>query len=252
MAYLKRSQAPKFWPIKRKGIKFTVKSSPGPHALHGSMPLMIIVRDILKFADNSREAKTIIKQGKILVDKAPRKEHNFPVGLMDAIEIPDAKKYMRIVAGEKGLKLIDIDQAEASKKICRIQNKMIVKNGLTQLNLHDGRNILTEAKGYSTGDSLLIQLPGQNILEHYNMAEGSPAVIIGGKNMGTEGRIAKIFERKTLLETRKAIIETDGNNKIETLRDYIIVTGSRKAENPSTSPEEPDKQQKKPKAAPKK
>ncbi len=225
MGYLKRTKAPKFWPIKRKGAVFTAKPSPGPHPIHTSIPLIILVRDVLKFADVAREANAIIKQGKILVDKKPRKDRNFPVGLMDAVEIPEAKKFMRALISTKGLRFEDINESEAGKKICRIENKTTVKHGLLQLNLHDGRNILTENKEYSTGDSLLLQIPEQNIIEHYKMAEGCPAIIIGGKNIGLQGKISKLEKRETLLEKNKIILEVNGH-KTETLKKYILVTGN--------------------------
>lgn len=225
MGHLKRTKAPKFWPIKRKKAVFTAKPSPGPHPIERSIPLVILVRDVLKFADAGREANAIIKQGKILVDKKPRKDRNFPVGLMDLVEMPEAKKFMRAVMGTKGLRLEEIGESDSSKKICRIEGKTTVNRGLFQLNLHDGRNILTESRGYSTGDSILLELPGQNIIEHYKMAEGCPAIIIGGKNIGLQGAIEGMLKRKTLLEKNKVIIKANGG-KIETLKKYIMVTGT--------------------------
>ena len=55
----KRLAAPKYWPIKRKAKKFTVASLPAPHPTKDSLPLLIIVRDILKLAETSKEAKYI-------------------------------------------------------------------------------------------------------------------------------------------------------------------------------------------------
>ena len=61
--HLKRYKAPENWPIHPKEYKWTVKTNPGPHPLDGSIPLLIIVRDILKVADTAREAKIIINKG---------------------------------------------------------------------------------------------------------------------------------------------------------------------------------------------
>ena len=66
--HLKRYKSPKHWPIDPKEDKWTVKPSAGPHAIESSLPLLIVIRDILGLADNSREAKRIINNGEILVD----------------------------------------------------------------------------------------------------------------------------------------------------------------------------------------
>ena len=57
--HLKRLAAPANWQIPRKVHKFVVRPLPGPHAMSESLPLLLIVRDILKYADNAREAKKI-------------------------------------------------------------------------------------------------------------------------------------------------------------------------------------------------
>ena len=65
---------------------------------------------------------------------------------------------------------------EAAWKICRIEGKTTIKGGKTQLNLHDGRNIIVEdAQAYSTGDSLKLGLPEQNVLEKAPDATSSVA-----------------------------------------------------------------------------
>ena len=70
--HLKRFKSPEHWPIHPKEDTWTVKPSAGPHAIEESLPLLIVVRDILKVADNAREAKIIINNGDILVDGRAR------------------------------------------------------------------------------------------------------------------------------------------------------------------------------------
>jgi len=61
--HLKRKPAPKMWPIHRKEAVWTVRPKPGPHSISRSLPLALIVRDILGFAKTVKEAKNIISQG---------------------------------------------------------------------------------------------------------------------------------------------------------------------------------------------
>ena len=73
--HLKRLAAPANWQLPRKERTFTVRPSPGPHSMDKSLPLLLVVRDTLKYADNAREAKKIIQMGKILIDGVKRKEY---------------------------------------------------------------------------------------------------------------------------------------------------------------------------------
>jgi small subunit ribosomal protein S4e len=99
--HLKRFKAPKHWPIHPKENKWTTKPNAGPHAIEESLPLLLIVRDILGVADNAREAKRIINNGEILVDGRARKDYKFPVGFMDVIEIPKTENIYRVLPDEK-------------------------------------------------------------------------------------------------------------------------------------------------------
>jgi small subunit ribosomal protein S4e len=220
---LKRLLAPEFWKVPKKVLKFTVSPRPGPHKKFECIPLMIIVRDVLKLAETGSEAKKVIKKGEILVDGKKRKDHAYPVGLMDAVSVPRIKKYFRVIPGEKGLELVEIEESEANKKICRINSKKVLKKGKIQLNLHDGRNILVEKDDYKTGDSLLIEVPSQKILQHIKLKVGSLGIILKGKNSGKKARVEEIIERKSLRESKKVLCDVEGK-KVEINKDYFFVT----------------------------
>ncbi|HKZ45635.1 MAG TPA: S4 domain-containing protein, partial [archaeon] len=93
---LKRFKVPSYWKIEKKSVKWAVSPRPGPHKKYECIPLQVIVRDILKFAETGKEAKTIINKGEILVDGAVKKDYAFPIGLMDSVSIPKIKKFYRM------------------------------------------------------------------------------------------------------------------------------------------------------------
>lgn len=210
---MKRLTAPKWWPIKRKENKFVI-SPRGAHPKEFSLPLLVLVRDILKLAETNREAKRIITGGNVLVDKRKRKDPKFGIGLFDVIEIPAMKKAWRAVP-KKGLSFIEIPESEANKKICKILDKKTLKGSKNQMNLNDGRNILTDKK-YSTYDSLVIELPEQKIVDHLKFEKGSTVVVIKGSNVGKMAKI-KIIEKDRLW--------LDNGNLFEIPKDLVVVVG---------------------------
>jgi len=220
--HVKRYTIPKYWKVKKKANKFVVAPRPGPHKKYESIPLLVVLRDVLKLCADAGEARSVVKKGEILVDKRARKDPNYPVGFMDVIEIPKVHKAYRVMVDKHGLALHEIKHEEAGRKLCRIQQKRKIKGGMIQLNLHDGRNVLTDKNDYRPNDSVLIELPDQKILQHFSFDKDAPAIIIAGKNIGVHGKVKEIFERKTMLESSRVILQTkDGD--IETVKEYVLV-----------------------------
>lgn len=232
--HLKRKPAPRFWPIPRKEFEWAVKPKPGPHPIPRCLPLALIVRDMLGYAKTLKEAKIILSQGKILVDGKLQKSLHYPAGLMDVISIPEVDEHYRILPSEKGLILHKIGKDEASFKLCRIENKRVVKNGHVQLNLHDGRNVLvrvTDAKNpqedvFETLNTLKIGLPQQEVMEQMKLSKDAFGLVVGGKNMGKYGKIIDIEEipnrkRRSLLAT----MEDKDGNRFQTTLNFVFVVG---------------------------
>ena len=219
---IKRYNIPKYWNVPRKENVFVVKPLPGPHAKDRCMPLQVILRNVLKLTANAAESRNVLNAEKVLVDKKVRKNPKFPVGLMDVVEIPDAKKFYRMMINKHGLYLQEIKEADAGRKLCKITGKKSVPGGMTQINLHDGRNLLLKKDAYGVGDSLLVQIPDQKVIKHFKLQKGEPATIISGKNMGISGKIQDIKKRKHMLEKSTVTIKT-GSKGIETLLSYAMV-----------------------------
>ena len=58
------------------------RPSPGPHKLRECLPLIIFLRNRLKYALNGDEAKKILKKRLIQVDGKVRTDLTFPAGFM--------------------------------------------------------------------------------------------------------------------------------------------------------------------------
>jgi len=235
--HLKRKPAPEFWPIHRKEAVWTVKPNAGPHPISRCIPLTLVLRDVLSVAKTRSEAKTIIHEEKIMVDGKVQREELFPTGLMDVVSIPDIEKWYRVLPYEKGLLFHPISKDEATFKLCRIENKKVISGGNVQLNLHDGRNVLVKVKDpnkpeedvFGTLDTLKINLLNQEILGHMKLAEGAPALIVGGKNAGKYGKIVAIEQRPRQKRKNSLVtVEDERGNRFQTTVDYVFVIGDKK------------------------
>ena len=222
--HLKRYKAPKSWPIHPKEDTWTVKPAPGSHSINNSIPLTLVIRDVLKLADNSREAKRIINSGNILVDGRVIKDYKFPVGFMDIISIPKTGESYRVLLDRKGRLQLDLIEDD-SAKLSKIVNKSTIKGGKTQLNLHDGKNIIIEEDVYSVGDVINLKVPEQEIINNYPLKEGAIVLVTGGKHTGELGTISEIIENKSS-NPNTIIIENSAKDEFLTLKDYAFVVGS--------------------------
>lgn len=195
---MKRLTAPRSWPVPRKTNAWIAKPSPGPHGVGESMPVVVVLRDLLKLADTAKEAKRILHNKEVLVDGRVVTDYEFPVGLMDVVSIPKLGQHYRMMLDRNGkFRLVKLAEGRQAWKLCRIEGKTTVQGGKTQLNLHDGRNLLVAKDSYKVGDVLKIEVPSQKILDSYKVAKGSTAVIIGGSNVGELAVIEEYVVRRT-------------------------------------------------------
>ena len=234
--HLKRKPAPKLWPIHRKEAVWTFMSKPGPHSRSGSLPLALVVRNMLRLAKTGKEAKNIISQGKLIVDGKVRRDEHFLVGLMDVISIVDAKKSYRVLPSKKGLMLHPIKSAEAAIKLYRIEDKTVVKGGNVNLDFHDGTSSLINVDNpqvppedvYQTLDVLTLSVPEREILGHTKLSKGANAIVIGGKNMGKSGKVTTI-EKKPNQKRRDTLVTIEGadGNQFQTILNFVFILGDK-------------------------
>jgi len=205
---LKRLSVP--WATKKKSHKFIIAPR-GPHALKDSLPLTVVIRDMLDFAKNSKEAKMIIKGREVKIDGKINKDTRYGVGLFDVIEL--GGKYFRLLPGKK-MKLVEISSKEGNLKICKVKNKKVVKKGKIQLNLHDGKNILVDKTDVNVNDSVLIELPEQKINKHIKFESGVLVLITQGKHAGEIAKLKKFesgLNKRIWLERGKQEFESSLN-----------------------------------------
>ena len=221
--HMKRMAAPKSWPIKRKGLKYITRPNPGSHSFELGLPLDVVLKDIIGISKTEREARNILLFNDVLVDGKRRVDRRFLVGFMDVVSISSIKKNFRLILSRIGkLIAVEIGDEEAKIKPCKITGKALVGNKI-QINLFDGRNILTDKKSdnYNIGDVLVLNLPKGDIKTSFKLNEGMAIFLQSGKHVGEVGKIEKI-------EGDKIRYRSDSGEVFETLKKYAFVLGKDK------------------------
>ena len=223
---LKRQMAPLFWGITRKDKRFVVTVRPGSHGKNVSIPSAVFLCDMLKTVNTLREAKFAIYGGKVTVDGVKRKSLHHGIGLMDVIELDGLKEVYRLVPKDGTLlQPIIIKAEEKSKKLVRVKSKVSVKHGKTQIGFHDGRSLIDETK-VSVGDTCILQVPEQKILDVIKLEKGVLGLIIRGANVGKIGSITEIKEGTFVLPKR--VIFKLEDREIEIPAEMIMPVGKDK------------------------
>ncbi len=221
--HLKRHAAP---PLKvpRKLATWLVKPQPGPHSAVRSVPLGVLLRDYLKLVGNLREAKKVLKEGRVLVDGRVVREHKFPTGLMDVVSFPSAGLYYRILLDNHERPFPkQIPEEESSFKLCRIERKKMIKGGKIQLCTHDGRTFIFDGQvDHKIGDSLKISLPEQKVLDVIKLERGALVYVSGGKNVSRVGRVVEV---RRLGMGRTSVVLRSDSEEFETIQQYVFPIG---------------------------
>lgn len=218
--HTKRLAAPRALPIPRKGTLWLKTSKPGPHGRESSIPLVVLLRDLLKVCQNSGEAKKLLNNGQVLVDGRVVKDIGFQVGLMDVITL---KEYGSFVILNKSGKLLALKTSQAGEKLCKIVGKQVIPGNKTQLALHDGRSIVVDkASQYSTGDTLKLAIPSGEIKAHLKLEKESRCYVFHGRHAGSIGSLLDIKVYSGITPSN-ALIKDENGNEILTLKDYVFV-----------------------------
>ena len=223
---LKRQMSPIFWGIARKDDRYVVTVRPGGHSKHTAIPSAVFIRDVLKLATTLREAKSAIYSGKIKIDGVIRKSLHHGIGLMDVVELDGISEIYRLVPKDSMvLQPIAINSAEKTKKLVKVTSKVTIKDSKTQLGFHDGRSLISDAK-VNVGDTCVLQIPEQKILDVIKLEKGAQVIVTSGINAGHVGKIDEIKEGTFVLPKRAAV--NIGERQIEIPTDLVMAVGKDK------------------------
>ena len=215
----------------KKSTVWIANTNPGPHGKKKSMPLVVLLREVLGVAENLREAKAILSDRKVLVDGVVRTDHKFPVGFMDIISMPSSDAYYKIGMERGKLVPKKIEKADAGVKTLKVTGKNTLRGNKASISLHDGRNLLAD-NNVKVGDSIQYDLAGKKMAKLFKFGKGAKCIITDGKHSGASVVVEEIFPNSEGRPAEALVSPATGSEGKEgagfrTLADYLFVVGER-------------------------
>jgi len=204
--HLKRLCAPKSWNLNKMGGIWAPRPSTGPHKLRESLPLIIAIRNRLKYALTRREVVMIVMRRLVEVDGKVRTDATYPTGFMDVLTIPKTEENYRILYDVKGrFVLHSVERAEAGFKLLRVNRvakgskASIGRNPfqhgqlatIPYLTTHDGRTVRYPDPSIELHDTVKFDLKTNRITGVCKFEVGNVAMVTKGANVGRVGTITR-------------------------------------------------------------
>lgn len=204
--HLKLLNAPSHWLLHKMGGVYAPRPSTGPHKLRECLPVMLILRNRLKYALTRRECVAISMKRLIEIDGKIRTDIYYPTGFQDVIRIDKANEIFRLLYDTKGrITLNRIEAKEATWKLCRVvkiarANKASIGNNpflkgilssIPYIVTHDGRTIRYPDPDIRVNDTIKFDFKTGKILEFVKFDIGNIAMIVKGANTGRVGLVMR-------------------------------------------------------------
>lgn len=186
--HLKRMSAPKHWMLGKLDGIWAPRPSSGPHKLRECLPLVIILRNRLKYALTKQEVTMICMQKQIKVDGKIRVDPNFPAGFMDVVELPKSGDQFRLMYDTKGRFVLHrISNEEKKFKLAKVTRQEYTKKAIPYVATNDGRTIRYPDPLIKVNDTVKIDLETGKIVDFAKLETGNLVVITRGRNTGRVG-----------------------------------------------------------------
>merc|ERR1712038_6698 len=227
--HLKRLNAPKHWMLDKLSGNFAPRPSPGPHKLRECLPLVVLLRNRLKYALNYQDVTKIMKQRLIKVDGKVRTDICYPAGFMDVITIEKTGEFFRLLYDVKGRFVCHrISSDESAYKLGKVKRVAHGKNSVPYLVSHDARTIRYPDPTIKVNDTVVIDIKTGKINDFIKFDTGNTVMVIGGRNTGRVGIITH-RERHASSYDIVHIKDAAGNQFATRLSNIFLVGKGNKA-----------------------
>ncbi|KAJ6373762.1 hypothetical protein OIU78_029446 [Salix suchowensis] len=178
--------------LDKLGGAFAPKPSSGPHKSRECLPLILILRNRLKYALTYREVIAILMQRHVLVDGKVRTDKTYPSGFMDVVSIPKTNESFRLLYDTKGrFRLHSLRDEEAKFKLCKVRSIQFGQKGIPYLNTYDGRTIRYPDPLIKANDTIKLDLESNKIVDFIKFDVGNVVMDSTGHEFAT--RLGNVF-----------------------------------------------------------
>eukprot|EP01065_Artemidia_motanka_P044005 TRINITY_DN61_c1_g2_i1.p2 TRINITY_DN61_c1_g2~~TRINITY_DN61_c1_g2_i1.p2 ORF type:complete len:297 (+),score=126.04 TRINITY_DN61_c1_g2_i1:61-891(+) len=225
--HMKRLNAPNHWMLDKNLGVFAPKARAGAHKSRECLPLILILRNRLKYALTRTEAMMICKQRFVEVDGRVRTDPKYPVGFMDVLTIPKTGDKFRVLYDIKGrfvLHKLATDE-EAATKICKVTKNYTAANSVPCITTHDGRTLRYPDPLIKSGDTVVLNLDtdGGKIYDFIKFKAGVQCMVTGGANTGRVGEIVDVERHPGSFDI--VHVRDSNGNQFATRKPNIFVIG---------------------------
>jgi len=206
------------------------RPSQGPHKLRESLPLILILRNRLKYALTGKETKMICMEKHIKVDGKVRTDPNFPAGFMDVIEIPKSGDQFRLIFDTKGrYALHRISDEEKAFKLVKVVKQEFSLKAVPYIVTHDGRTLRYPDPLIKVDDVVKLDIATGKIIDFTKFETGKLAMITKGRNTGRVGTILHVEKHPGSFDVVQ--IRDATGNTFSTRKTNVFIIGSGETPN---------------------
>lgn len=212
MTHQKRLSAPKHYPVDRKGLTYTTTAE-GSRGPDQGITTVVFLREVTGYAETKKEAKEIVRDGKLIRNGDRIRDVRDTIGVMDLVEIPETGENFRVLPRAESLEFMDTDDDRRAVKITakRVEGDEYIYS------FHNGENYRSDEE-YSTGTTLIFN----DEVKSAEIKKGEEAIILDGKHAGKVATIEELHARGMRPDT--ATIDTD-DSEFEIRQDKLFATG---------------------------
>jgi len=201
------------------------RPSQGPHKLRESLPLILILRNRLKYALTGKETKLICMEKLVKVDGKIRTDPNFPAGFMDVVEIPKSGDQFRLIYDTKGRFVLHrIDDEEKKYKLARVKLQQFTTKKVPYIVTHDGRTIRYPDPAIKVNDVVKVDIATGKAVDFMKFEVGNLAMITKGRNTGRVGSIVTVEKHPGSFNI--VTVRDSAGNSFSTRQENVFIIGS--------------------------
>lgn len=221
----KRLSAPKHWMLSKLDGVWAPKPSAGPHAKRECLPLMLILRNRLKYALTGKECQQICMEKCVKIDGKVRTDKRYPAGFMDVITLEKTGDQLRLLYDTKGrFVLHKIKDEEKAYKLCRVRTVATTAKKIPYLVTHDGRTIRYPDPVIKKDDTVKLDLETGKIIDHLKFGAGGLCMITKGNNTGRIGELQHIEKHPGSFDI--CVLKDASGNVFSTRQQNVFIIGT--------------------------